>query len=77
MEQVQIQVLESPRLKQCNICAIQECKKCVQEIKRERIRKALFIGVSGVSMIGLSFVSTSFIGLGLTCGTIVSLFYSL
>lgn len=78
-ELIQIEVLESPRERQeCKICGIEECQNCYTYIKKERIKNGLFIAGSGVSMIGLSFVaSPAFIGLGLACGTIISLIYSI
>lgn len=79
MEQIKIEVLESPRERpECKFCGIEECQNCLTYIKKERIKNGLFITGSGVSMIGLSFVaSPAFIGLGLMCGTIVSLIYSI
>ena len=82
MEQVQVQVLESPREKiECRICGIQECDKCIKEIKKEKISASIFISGTSIGMIGLSFLSSpaslAFIGLGLSCGTVLKLLYRL
>jgi len=82
MDQVQVQIAELPSQKpECKFCGIEECKKCYMYIKKERIKNGLFIGGSAVPMIGLSFVagsaSLAFIGLGLTCGTLINLIYNL
>jgi hypothetical protein len=76
---IQIEVLESPRYKlECKVCGIEECQKCYACIKKERIKSGIFVGSSAISMIGLSFLAgPAFIGLGLTCGTLVSLIYSI
>lgn len=82
MEQIQIQVLESPREKsECKICGVEECIQCYSYIKKEKIKTGILISGSGIGMIGLSFISSpaslAFIGLGLSCGTILSLIYTL
>jgi hypothetical protein len=78
MEQVKIQIEELPEIKiRCKFCGCQECEMCNTSIKKERIRSIVFISGAGVSMVGLSVGLSSglgFISLGLSFGTILSLF---
>lgn len=77
MEQVKIQLEELPEIKiECKFCGCQECKRCNTAIKKERIKYGVFILGTSVSMIGLSIglsAGVGFIGLGLSCGTLLSL----
>jgi hypothetical protein len=81
MEQIQISIQELPQLNpECKFCGCPECDICKYEVKKERIQRGIFVGGTGVSMIALSFTLNSgvaFIGLGLMCGTVLTLLSSL
>ena len=81
MEQVRINVQEIAEVKpECKLCGCPKCNICFTYIKKERVQSGTFIVGTGVSMIGFSLAfgaGLGFIGLGLTCGTILSLISSL
>jgi hypothetical protein len=77
MNQIKIEIEEIPEIKiECKICSLEKCQGCNASIKKERIKNAVFVIGTGVSMVGLSVglgAGLSFIGLGLSIGTILSL----
>lgn len=81
MEQARINVQEIAEVKQeCKLCGCPKCNICKAYIKNEHTKTIVFITGSGISMIGFSVAfgtGFGFIGLGLSCGTILSLISTL
>jgi hypothetical protein len=78
MQQCEEQI-EIKNLDECMMCGCQECTKCKSVVKNERIKNTIFISVSGITMLTLnlatSLTSTAFIGIGLSCGSLLSLIF--
>jgi hypothetical protein len=63
----------------CMICGCQECTKCKSIVKNERVKNTMFISASSATMLILNFAtsltSATFIGIGLSFGSLLSLLF--